>query len=458
MDYSKFIESKKKTVIDSGFDCEPSNKYLFEFQKAIVKWALKKGNSALFLDTGLGKTLCQLSWSYEVSKYTGGKILIVAPLAVSKQTKREGEKFGIDVNICRTQSDVIDGINITNYEMLEHFIPSEFVGVVLDESSIIKSFTGKTTTLLIEMFKYTPYKLACTATPSPNDYTEIGTHAEFLCVMSRVEMLATYFINDMGDTAKWRLKGHAETEFFKWLATWGILISNPKDIGFDENGYDLPPLNIEHIIIESDVDEGALMVDVAQTLTERRQARKESLIARADKAKRIVENIDNCLIWCDYNNESEHLKSIIPQAVEVKGSDKPEHKENSAIEFAAGNIDFLISKPSIFGYGLNFQKCHNMVFVGLSDSYEQFYQAIRRCWRFGQSKEVNVYVIISEKEMATLRNIQRKEADHKELKSKMIALISDILKCELKNTTRNVKEYTPEIMIIIPDWVRKETK
>lgn len=403
-------------------------------------------------------TLCQLSWSYEVSKYTGGKILIIAPLAVSKQTKREGEKFGIDVNICRKQDDVVDGINITNYEMLEHFVPSEFVGVVLDESSIIKSFTGKTTILLIEMFKHTLYKLACTATPSPNDYTEIGTHAEFLNIMSRTEMLATYFINDMKDTSKWRLKGHAETEFFKWLATWGILISNPKDIGFEENGYDLPQLNINHIIIESEIDECALTIEVAQTLTERRQARKESLFARADKAKQIVENLDNCLIWCDFNNESEHLKNIIPQAIEVKGSDKSEHKENSAIEFANGNIKYLISKPSIFGYGLNFQKCHNMIFVGLSDSYEQFYQAIRRCWRFGQTKEVNIYVIISEKEMATLQNIQRKESDHKELKTKMIALISDILKCELKNTTRNVKEYTPEVTIIIPKWVKKEIK
>lgn len=299
MTYEEFLKIKQRIIQPSGFECEPTNKFLFDFQRDIAKWALKKGKSALFLDTGLGKTIIQLSWADEVCKYTNGKVLILAPLAVSKQTVREGAKFGIEVTSCRSQQDVRKGINITNYEMLQHFNPNEFDGIVLDESSIIKSFSGKTTQEMLELFRFTPYKLACTATPAPNDYEELGNHAEFLGVMSRSEMLATYFVHDSGDTAKWRLKGHAETEFWKWIASWAMVVKNPEDLGYDGSKYKLPKLNIQTHFVESPTNEDMFISLPAQTLDERREARKESLQDRVKKTVEIIKGEDNDLqlLW-----------------------------------------------------------------------------------------------------------------------------------------------------------------
>ena len=456
MTYEEFLISKQKTIKPSGFDCTPVNKYMFDFQRDITKWSLKKGKSANFLDTGLGKTIIQLVWADEICKQTNGKVLILAPLAVSKQTIREGSKFGIEVNPCRSQIDVKDGINITNYEMLQHFNTSEFVGVVMDESSIIKSFSGKTTQQMLELFKHTPYKSAYTATPSPNDFTEIGNHAEFLGVMSRSEMLATYFVHDSGDTAKWRLKGHAETEFWKWIASWAMVVKNPEDLGYDGSKYKLPKLNIKTHFVESPNTQNMFITLPAQTLDERREARKESLQDRVAKAAEIAQDTDNCLIWCDYNDESTALTKAISGAVEVKGADKPEHKENALIGFATGDVKYLVTKPKIAGFGMNWQNCHDMIFCGLSDSYERFYQAIRRCYRFGQTEEVNVHVIISEREISVLENIKRKEEQAQKMSSSMVALTSEILRNEIKNTTRNVITYNPKQEIEIPNWLNGE--
>jgi len=453
MQYEEFLNSKKRVNNPTGFDCEPTNKYLFDFQRDIVKWALKKGKAAVFLDTGLGKTIIQLSWADEICKYTNGKILILAPLAVSKQTIREGLKFGIEVTLCRGQQDVKNGINITNYEMLQHFNPDEFIGVVLDESSIIKSFTGKTTQEMLELFKYTEYKLACTATPSPNDYVELGNHAEFLGVMTRPEMLATFFIHDGGETAKWRLKGHAENEFWRWLASWAMVVKTPEDLGYDGSKYKLPKLNITTHIVDSPNNGDMFVVMPAQTLDERREARKESIDDRVGKAVELVKGMDNCLIWCDYNNESEMLSKLIVGAVEVTGADKPEHKESAMLGFATGEVKFLVTKAKICGFGMNWQNCNNMIFCGLSDSYERFYQAIRRCYRFGQTKEVNVHVIISEREESVLANVKRKEEQAEQMSRNMVALTSEILKNEIKNTTRNVTEYKPCVDMKIPTWL-----
>lgn len=456
MNYYEFLKTKEYTYQNTGFDIELEelNSNMFDFQKAIVKWALKKGKSALFLDTGLGKTLCQLEFANKVCKHENGKALILAPLAVSKQTKKEGEKFGIDVTICRTQEDVKDGVNITNYEMLSHFNPNEFCCIVLDESSILKSFTGKMSKEIIETFRFTKYKLACTATPSPNDYQELGTHSEFLNVMSRSEMLATFFINDAKE-GQWRMKKHAEQKFWEWLATWAMVVKNPSDIGFPDDRYNLPALNIKHIIVDSNADKGSLLPKVAQTLQERREARKDSLQDRVYKVGELIRDMDSCLVWVDFNDESELISKTF-DIVEVKGADSDEHKESSMLGFADGSIKYLVSKPSICGFGMNFQKCHNMIFCGLSDSYEKFYQAVRRCYRFGQTEEVNVYVIISQKEMSVLNNIKRKQEQHERMSKNMIDKTSDILKNEIHSTTRITEDYVADKIVKIPYWLVKK--
>ena len=347
-----------------------------------------------------------------------------------------------------------DGVNITNYEMLSHFNPNEFCCVVLDESSILKSFTGKMSKEIIETFRFTKYKLACTATPSPNDYQELGTHSEFLNIMSRSEMLATFFINDAKE-GQWRMKKHAEQKFWEWLATWAMVVKNPSDIGFSDDRYNLPKLNIQHIIVDSNADKGSLLPTVAQTLQERREARKDSLQDRVDKVGELIKDMDSCLVWVDFNDESELVRKTF-DIVEVKGADSDEHKESSMLGFAGGSIKYLVSKPSICGFGMNFQKCHNMIFCGLSDSYEKFYQAVRRCYRFGQTEEVNVYVIISQKEMAVLNNIKRKQEQHERMSKNMIDKTSDILKNEIHSTMRITEDYIADKIVKMPEWLVSE--
>lgn len=459
MTYEEFLKKKEVKKEYYGFETDDLNSNLFDYQKSIVKWALKKGKAALFEDTGLGKTIQQLAWAEAVNKHTNKPVLILAPLAVSEQTAQEAIKFNIQCKLVENDNDVVNGVNITNYEKIHKFNTTVFSGIVLDESSIIKSYSGKTTKDLQERFKLTPFKLCCTATPSPNDYTEIGTTAEFLNIMPRSEMLATYFINDCikrkgkNDRIGWRLKGHAEKEFFKWISTWAMMIKNPSDIGFDGSMFNLPNLNITEVIIESKPTEECLFVEYAETLTERREARKESIDQRVEKAKQIANDTDQCLIWCDYNYESDALHKSIENSVEVKGSDDQNHKKNSMIGFANKNIKYLISKPSICGFGMNWQNCNNMIFCGLSDSYEQFYQAIRRCWRFGQKKEVNVYVIISEKEMNVLKNIKRKQMEHERMSQEMIKVMSDSAKQELLNIVNNTNEYNPQVQFVAPSFI-----
>ncbi len=452
MEYEKFLKTKEHTYVPTGFDCEPKNEYLFDFQKAIVKWALKKGRSALFLDTGLGKTICQLTWAYEIVKHENKPILIVAPLAVSLQTKREGEKFGIPVNICRKQEDVINGINITNYEMLEHFSADEFIGVVLDESSILKSFSGKTTQQLINKFKNTRYKLACTATPAPNDYQELGNHSEFLGICSRTEMLATFFVHDGKDTAKWRIKGHADNEFWMWVSTWASVVKNPEDIGFNGELYKLPKLNMIVHTITTKAKKGRLLASPVTDLTERREARKDGLELRVAKCAEIANSLETCLVWCDFNDEGIALNKQINNSIEVAGSHSNEHKEKYLLQFGTGELKKLISKPKIAGFGMNWQKCNNIVFCGLSDSYEKFYQAIRRCYRFGQDKEVNVHIIITDRELPVLQNIQKKQQYADNMSIKMTKVASEMLKNEIHSTSRETIEYIPSHVMILPKW------
>ena len=450
MEYKDFLQNKRFVLESSGFDIDKSelNPMLYDFQKDIVKWALKKGKACIFADCGLGKTPMQLSWAYQVCKHTGGKVLILAPLAVADQTKREAGKFGYIAKVVERQEDCVNGINITNYEKLDRFIANEFIGIVLDESSILKSYSGKVRTAIIQNFHEVPYKLACTATPAPNDYMEIGNHSEFCGVMTRPEMLSMFFVHDGGETSKWRLKGHAEDVFWQWLATFSVFVDNPNNIGYDIDGYNLPTLNINEIIVDGDNP-----ITESLTLTERRQARKDSLQLRCEKAAELVNNSDEqWIVWCDLNDESHQLHEMINESVEVQGSDKESHKSKSMLDFSNGELKCLVTKPKIAGFGMNWQNCHNMIFTGLSDSYEQYYQALRRCWRFGQKEQVNVYIIISAKEGCVKENIERKQSAFLKMQSEMTELTKEITKKELRSTCRISTPYEPHERMILPQW------
>lgn len=450
MNYEDFLKSKRFVLESSGFDIDKLelNPMLYEFQKDIVRWALKKGKACIFADCGLGKTPMQLSWAHQVCKHTGGMILILAPLAVADQTKREAEKFGYTAKVVENQSECINGINITNYEKLDRFVANEFVGVVLDGSSILKSYSGKVRTAIIQNFHSVPYKLACTATPAPNDYMEIGNHSEFCGVMTRSEMLSMFFVHDGGQTSKWRLKGHATDVFWQWLATFSVFVDNPENIGYQVSGYNLPKLNVNEVIVDGDEP-----IKESLTLIERREARKESLEIRCKKVAELVNSSnEQWLVWCDLNDESSKLTELISNSVEVKGSDKSEYKSKSMLSFSDGTVKCLVTKPKIAGFGMNWQNCHNMIFTGLSDSYEQYYQAVRRCWRFGQKNPVNVYIIISAKEGCVKENIERKQFDFQRMQSEMTELTKEITKKELKSTCRISTPYEPTKEMKLPDW------
>ena len=459
VNYDEFLHSKQRIPPACGFDRpkEKMNPMMFEWQKDITRWALRKGRAALFEDCGNGKTIQQLEFCRAVSEYIGKPSLIVAPLTVGEQTKREADKFGYTATLCRTQKDVQQGINITNYEMLEHFDPDSFGGVVLDESSILKNCMGKVRTQIIEMFRNVPYRLSCTATPSPNDYMELGNQVEFLGIMSRTEMLATYFTHDGSDTSKWRLKGHAEERFWEWVATWAVVLTCPGDLGYPNDGYILPDLVMhEHLVdVSTSMDDG-LFGWVAQTLTERRDARRMSLRERCAKAAEIVsfDPDEQWVIWCDLNDESELLTSLISGAIEVRGSDKPDDKAKSLRGFSDGSVRYLVTKPSIAGFGMNWQNCHNMIFVGLSDSYEAMYQAIRRCYRFGQKFPVNVHIVTSAAEGAVKANIEHKEAQAEFMKKNMVQHTKEILEQDIRGTVRIVIPYNPQVDMLIPEWLR----
>lgn len=454
MDYTEFLKSKSYVYQSSGFDVSEDqlNKNLFPFQRKIVQWALKKGKCALFLDTGLGKTICQLEFANQICQHENGKALILAPLAVSKQTQKEGEKFGIQVNICRTQADVKDGINITNYEMLDHFNPDEFCCIVLDESSILKSFMGKTKRELCNKFKNTKYKLACTATPAPNDTLEILNHAEFLSIMRSNEALAIWFIADQSAMGNYRLKYHAIDDFYRWVSSWAIGINTPADIGFSDEGYILPKLNEINIICDSDNFFGLVGTQKASATNYNRKRRSTIDVRCQQVADLVNESNEQWVIWCDLNDEAKTLNKLIPDSVEISGSDSIDKKENSAVQFAQGEIRVLISKPLIFGYGLNFQNCHNTVFCGLSYSYENYYQAVRRFYRFGQKKEVNVYRVISYQEKYMLDTLNDKAYKKSELTTNMVKNMKDY---QLQNQVF-FKLNTDEQKIKVPGWLTEE--
>jgi superfamily II DNA or RNA helicase len=438
--YAAFLKDKAITSPLAGLtEIPPLSAHLFPFQADIVQWALKRGRAAVFADCGMGKTPIQLEWA----RHIPGNVLILAPLAVASQTVHEGEKFGIPVRYCRDQSAVEPGITITNYEMLAHFDPSYFTGVVLDESSILKSYDGATRTAILEAFTQTPYRLACTATPAPNDYMELGNHAQFVGSMSRVEMLSMFFVHDGGETQSWRLKGHAQRDFWKWLASWSVMLRKPSDLGYDDGAFILPKLTLhEHVIRIEKATEGYLFALEAATLQERIAARRESITERVAQCAALVNASDQpWVVWCNLNSESDALRKAIPDAVEIRGNQSVEEKEAALLAFIEGRKRVLVTKSSMSGFGLNLQFCAHMAFVGLSDSWEQFYQAIRRCYRFGQIREVNAHVIIADTEGAVLKNIKDKDAAAGEMAAQIVDHMRAEMRANIQGTVRTMNDY-----------------
>lgn len=451
-DYEIFLESKIKLHVNSGFEIEQNklNKNLFQFQKYIVQVALKKGRFAIFADCGLGKTLMQLSWAEKVVEFTGSKVLILAPLAVIEQTKEEAQKFNINMSF----------IDVTNYDQIDNIDLSLYSGVVLDESSILKGKDSKTRNKLIEGFAQTPYKLACTATPSPNDHTELGNHAEFLNIMTYLEMLAMYFVHDGGETSKWRLRKHAYDDFWKFVCTWSISVDNPMTLGFEMEGYELPEINyIEHII-ETEKDDGLLFRDGIVSATELHGDLRETIDRRIDKVAELVNNSDEqWIIWGLQNAETDNLKKIIDDSRNVQGSDSSEKKANDLIGFAKKEYKVLITKTSIASFGMNYQQCHNMVFSSYDFKFEAFYQAVRRCYRFGQKLPVNVHIIIPDTQYNVREKIIEKEKKHKEMIHHMARFSAENDYSIVKNQTVENKEIkTKDYWIMNGDCVKEIKK
>lgn len=436
MEYNEFLETKQKRHILSGFEAKELNSHLFPFQDFIVRRALKAGKYAIFADCGLGKTLMQLEWAHRVNEHTGKPVLILAPLAVAGQTIGEGAKFHIDV---QKYTGGNDPIQITNYEQLENIDTSIFSGVVLDESSILKNFEGATKKLILDLFKDTPYKLACTATPSPNDPMELGNHSEFLDVMSRNEMLAMYFVHDGGETAKWRLKGHATKLFYQFIGSWAIMLNNPADIGFPMDGYSLPKLNlIERQILTPKRNNGQLFNDAIISATNFNQELRLTKKERLDEVVKIVNERpdENFIIWIKQNEEGEMLKRMLPDAVEVKGSDSNEWKENKLLGFARNEFRILITKTKIASFGMNYQNCRNQIFASLDFSFEGLYQAIRRSYRFGQGNEVNIFLITTDTMSNVKQSIDTKQKQFEIMQDEMSQAVNALLTGK-KLTTAN---------------------
>lgn len=419
MTYQDLLNRKRIKARDHGVTPTEIHPELFDFQRKATEFAIRKGRAALFLDTGLGKTICQLEWARQIP----GEVLILAPVAVAPQTVREAkDHLGMDVHHSRDGS-VRGKCTITNYERLHIFDAQQFAGVVLDESSILKAFSGKTKQQLCETFKATPYRLACTATPAPNDYMELGNHAEFLGIMPQGQMLARWFINDTANTGDWRLKGHAVESFWEWVATWAVCASKPSDLGGDDTRYILPPLTQRVHVVQVErppsIETGFLFGHAELSATNMHADKRATMGARVSKAVDLAQTGDHCLIWCESNAESEALRKAIPDCVEVVGSDDSDAKEAKLDAFSRGEVRVMVTKPSIAGFGLNWQHCNHVIFASLSYSYEAYYQAIRRTWRFGQKRPVQVDAIIADSEQGIWRTIKSKMESHDEMKSAM---------------------------------------
>ncbi|PWJ80610.1 superfamily II DNA or RNA helicase [Pseudaminobacter salicylatoxidans] len=458
MSYADFLTRKR--IVDPATGIAQRVElpdFLFPHQRDITQWSLRRGRAAIFAGTGLGKTLMELVWANQVARHTRKPVLLLAPLAVSHQHQREASQFGIAAQVVTSRSE--GAIDVTNYQKLDRFNVVDFGGVALDESSILKSTDGKYRNKLIEDCAQVPFRLAATATPAPNDFMELGNHAEFLGIMSYTDMLATFFTHDGGDTQKWRLKGHAENEFWKWMASWAVMLRKPSDLGYSDEGYDLPPLKRHQHVVSVDyapsMDTGLLFPIEARTLQERIAARRDTVEERVAIAAQNTPSDRPFVWWCNLNSESEALAKAIPGAVEVRGSEDDAAKERKLEAFTAGKIRVLITKPSIAGFGMNWQHCADTGFVGLNDSFEQIYQAERRFWRFGQKKPVNVHFIAAETEGAVVANLKRKEADAERMAAAMVMHMADLSSATVRGMIRDRPDYNPTKPVIIPEFLRR---
>ena len=458
MSYSEFIAAKLGTVASAGINAPMRDYKLFPHQSDLTRWALRRGRAAIFADTGLGKMRMAIAWADTVAIYTGQPVIILCPLAVAQQFVAEGLLMGVDVTHCRDAVDVRQGINITNYDRMHRFDMSIFGGVAADESSIIKHYGGKTFALMMDAFAGTAYKLCCTATPSPNDWTELGTHAEFLGVRSRSEMLAEFFVHDGGDTSVWRLKGHAREVFWRWVASWGAMIRSPSDLGYDASAYELPPLTIHQHTVEIEHNPlHGLFAAEAQTLSERRQARRDSMADRVKACADLVNADDQpWIVWCSLNPEGDALEKAIRGAVQVAGADDNDTKERRIVDFSAGRSRVMVTKGKCAGFGLNWQHCANQAFVGVDDSYEMFYQSVRRSWRFGQKRPVDIHVFASNQDGAVVANIKRKQAAAEEMSAAMSDETLAAVRDSVLGATKDTNSYNPARRIVLPAFLDSE--
>ena len=448
-DYRAFLRAKSQVDSRDGFEPTFLPDYLFDFQSDLVQWAVHKGRDAIFADCGLGKTPMQLVWAENVVRHTNRPVLILTPLAVSAQTIREGEKFGVEV---RRSSDgtARPGVNVTNYERLHHFSPGDFAGVVCDESSILKSFSGTRRGEITAFMRKLRYRLLATATAAPNDYTELGTSSEALGYLGHMDMLNRFFKNDQnnsgqgrvyGKAIKWRFKGHAERAFWRWVCSWARAVRRPSDLGYDDGLFDLPDLvEAEHMVEVHRPAPGMLFALPAVTLAEQREERKRTLSDRCERAAGLVnETGEPAMVWCHLNAEGDELERRIPDAIQVSGSDSDDVKEEKLLAFAEGRARVLVTKPRIGAWGLNFQHCAHVVYFP-SHSYEQYYQAVRRCWRFGQERTVKVDIVTTEGERGVLKNLQRKAAAADEMFSRLVAEMNRELRIDRTDPYTNVEE------------------
>jgi len=434
--------------------------FLKEHQRDLVRWALRRGRAAIFAGTGLGKTACELVWSNRVADHTHMPVIIFAPLAVSSQHIREAQKFGLRAKLAKSQSDITDNsVYVTNLQKMDHFDLSKFGGVAIDESSCLKSCDSFYRNRLIEECSDIPFRLAATATPAPNDYVELGNHAEFLGVMRYTDMLATFFTHDGGETQKWILKSHAENDFWRWMSSWSVMLRKPSDLGYDDAGYDLPPLRqVQHtaaVAYAPSIESGLLFPMQATTLQERVGARRASVKDRVALAASITPTDRQFVWWCNLNAESEALVKAIPGAVETKGSDSDEVKERKILDFIEGRTRVLVTKSNVCGFGLNLQCCCDTGFVGLNDSFEQIYQAVRRFWRFGQTKPVTAHFIAAESEGAVVANLRRKEIDAERMAAGMVIHTASISSELIRGMTRDRPDYNPDQPMKIPSWLEE---
>jgi superfamily II DNA or RNA helicase len=460
-DYDAFVASKFAAQPATGIpDAEPTCPHLFAHQADIVRWALRKGRAAWFSATGSGKTICELAAAQQIAEHTGKPTLILTPLAVAAQMVREGERFGIPAVYLREPRSTAERVVITNYERVDKFDANDFGGVILDESSILKSLNGKIRQSVTEKFSQTRFRICATATPSPNAAAELGNQAEFLGVCTRVEMLAEFFARDGSSTSEWELKGHARRKFFEWMTNWAVTLRKPSDLGYSDDGFELPPLTIHtHVVEVDDTDvaraAGLLFSIPATGLSEERAAKRASIDDRVARVAEIVaaEPDEQWLIFCDLNDEGDALEKAIPGAIQVSGSDDNEVKEERLLAFAEARSRVLITKGKIAGLGLNLQTCARIAYAGVNHSFEMFYQSVRRCWRYGQKRAVHVHVVCSSRETRVLESLSRKERESEGLMAAMVATMKDAQLANVRGLTRVVNDYCPTKPMLVPGWV-----